>query len=187
MTAKLCVCQQHFWPNFQNNKTDVDVDWFIDLIIPCSSIHKPHPNAQRTRKISNMILLCFIFFILTFHTTAYNCPNRCSGHGTCQATLTTIDAATSDSALTTAGVCTCDAGYIYPDCSSYACPSGAPWFSAATADNTRPSDPVECSGIGHCEHKTYRTIDTNRLVFSAKCICPQYATGECCSCACGLN
>lgn len=134
-----------------------------------------------------MILLCFIFFILTFHTTAYNCPNRCSGHGTCQATLTTIDASTSNSAMTTAGVCTCDAGYIYPDCSSYACPSGTPWFSAATADNTRPSDPVECSGIGHCEHKTYRTIDTNRLVISAKCICPQYATGECCICDCDCN
>ena len=111
-------------------------------------------NNRRSKQLrqKQMLLRVIVLAYLTC-ASADICPNACSGHGTCQSSSTSIDV-TSDTAVTTAAVCTCDTGYLFPDCSGLACPTGLPWFSAATADGTARGAVQECSGIGLCDYKT---------------------------------
>ena len=111
-------------------------------------------NNRRSKQLrqKQMLLRVIVLAYLTC-ASADICPNACSGHGTCQSSSTSIHV-NSNTAVSTAAVCTCDAGYLFPDCSGLACPTGLPWFSAATADGTARGAVQECSGIGLCDYKT---------------------------------
>ena len=66
------------------------------------------------------------------------------------------------------GLCTCDAGYEFPDCSGRRCPTGRAWFDAATANNVAHRTDVVCSGIGVCNS------------FLGSCACPNGFVGDAC-------
>jgi subtilisin-like proprotein convertase family protein len=75
-----------------------------------------------------------------------NCPNGCSGHGSCKGY----------------GFCHCytqpassDPAWTEHDCSERSCPRGRAWVDYATSDNGNSiRRRLECSGRGHCDHKT---------------------------------
>ena len=66
-----------------------------------------------------------------------NCPNICSGHGSCSN-----------------GVCTCYEGYTSADCSLRSCPTGRAWADVASAADTAHAADAECSNMGICNRKT---------------------------------
>ena len=69
---------------------------------------------------------------------AAQCPNQCSGHGSCGA----------------GNACTCDAQYAFAaDCSLMSCPKGTAWADKASAANTGHSM-QECSNQGLCVRAT---------------------------------
>ena len=142
---------------------------------PCSSHTQSHKTwtgtRTRTRTLANSITThLFLSFALLFlpTATAYsNCPNQCSGHGTCS--LPTSTGSTGAGTLsTTLGLCTCDTGYEGPACSWRPCPKGISWFDAATANNVAHRTNAICSGIGICESN------------NGQCSCPNGYTGDAC-------
>ena len=78
----------------------------------------------------------------------------CSGHGTCSGSSTFL--------------CTCDAGYMGPDCSLRSCQTSRAWFDEATSADTAHAVDIECSNRGICD----RTAGT--------CTCDSWATGTAC-------
>ena len=84
---------------------------------------------------------------------AAQCPNQCSGHGSCGA----------------GNACTCDAQYAFAaDCSLMSCPKGTAWADKASAANTGHSQ-QECSNQGLCVRAT------------GACACNPGFTGRACS------
>ncbi|ETP00668.1 hypothetical protein F441_21955 [Phytophthora nicotianae CJ01A1] len=69
-----------------------------------------------------------------------DCPNTCSGHGTC----------------TTKGngyFCSCYKGFTGGDCSRRICPTGPAWNDIAVGTD-RAHQPAVCSNRGTCDHAT---------------------------------
>jgi hypothetical protein len=128
-----------------------------------TSLINKNNNASTTRILSSLQNwpLSFILFIalqlasiFVPSTYAYSsCPNKCSNHGTC-AVPTTTGSVGDGTRSKTLGICTCDPGYIYPDCSGRACPTGRSWFDAATANGVAHRTGVECSDAGICNTGT---------------------------------
>eukprot|EP00753_Platysulcus_tardus_P008088 PLAT15607.1.p1 GENE.PLAT15607.1~~PLAT15607.1.p1 ORF type:complete len:260 (+),score=93.18 PLAT15607.1:34-813(+) len=78
---------------------------------------------------------------------AVDCPNDCSGHGTCGALTkqcTCNDGWGSDSDI---------ALYKSADCSTRVCPAGAAWVDVATSATAAHAD-AECSNAGLCDRST---------------------------------
>ena len=68
-------------------------------------------------------------------TVVAQCPNSCSGHGTCGAE----------------NVCSCDTSWnLVSDCSQRECPKGTAFWSKASAANTAHAE-LECSNMGKCD------------------------------------
>ncbi|KAL4137721.1 hypothetical protein PRIC2_001235 [Phytophthora ramorum] len=77
---------------------------------------------------------------LLLHNVHGDCPNTCSGHGTC----------------TTKGngyVCSCYKGFTGGDCSRRTCPTGLAWNDPAIATDQAHQIAV-CSNRGSCDHDT---------------------------------
>lgn len=65
------------------------------------------------------------------------CPNRCSGHGMCDALSR----------------CDCFDGWQGSDCSLRSCARGNAWVDVASGTDTAHA-PAECSNMGHCDYAT---------------------------------
>jgi len=108
-----------------------------------------------------MTAVIVMVILLLARAVEANCPNKCSGHGTCDPTTS---------------VCTCQNGWGSPtdkgrfkaaDCSARMCPFGKAWSDLPTGADTAHAD-AECSEMGHCDSMT------------GKCRCFQGFEGNAC-------
>mmetsp|Transcript_5521 Transcript_5521/g.12283 ORF Transcript_5521/g.12283 Transcript_5521/m.12283 type:complete len:399 (+) Transcript_5521:282-1478(+) len=92
------------------------------------------------------------------------CPNSCSGHGTCGS----------------GSVCNCFAGWQYAaDCSERTCSMGPAWADKAYAADTAHTD-VECSNAGLCDRSTgmCACFDGYSGAACTRSLCPNECSGN---------
>lgn len=111
-----------------------------------------------------------------------SCPNKCSGHGTCQSLTRFVKdtGVVTYNPLASGGAydgtkefgCLCDAGYRGSDCSLIECPSGVDPLGGGGGNsldgNVLLSDATDCSGRGVCDYAT-GTCSCFKGYFGTRC------------------